>query len=663
MRWSAFPAMRDRATDPPVSRSHIRFWVLPFMAANAEASLFEGVLENAPVALQVRAADGRVVLTNQRFRELFGADFATDADDVGELVRRSLQGETVRVPPRWYRSVEGAGRASERQGPVWGALTLFPLPTCDGSVECVTLCLQDMTEQAVREESLVARAKENEVRAAMVDAALDCVVTMDASGRVTHFNAAAAETFGYEPSYAVGRTLAELIVPPRFQAAHEAGLARYLATSEGPILRRRIELTAMRAGGAEFPVELIVVPFQSDGAPVFTGFVRDLTARKEVEKALLRSEARFRTLTEAGFLGIITANLDGAIVEANECFLRIVGYTLEDVREGRVRWSEITAPEWRHLDDRAIEQLRETGVAAPWEKEYVRKDGRRVPVLVGVAMLDAAKGESVAFILDISDRKEAERTVERMRKEREAGLEESIRARDDFLAIAGHELKTPLAALLMQLQSLQRTAGTRLPARVGERLDKVAAAGTRLRRLVDQLLDVSRLTAGGLRLEPEQVDLSELVEEIVTRVTETSTRPMGSVIVRSEPHVIGLWDHERMEQAIENLVENAIKYGQGKPVEIDLGTVGPEVVLRVTDHGVGIDEDQQKRIFDRFERAVSTRDFGGLGLGLWIARRVVEASGGRIAVRSAPGEGATFTVRLPNPRGGHDGTEASDAQP
>ena len=264
------------------------------------------------------------------------------------------------------------------------------------------------------------------------------------------------------------------------------------------------------------------------------------------------------------------------------------GYTAEEVHAGRVRWADITPPEWRPLDDRAIEQLEETGVAAPREKEYLRKDGRRLPILVGVAMLDASKKECVAFILDQTDRKDAEHALERMRKEREAGLEESIRARDDFLAVAGHELKTPLAALLMQLQSLQRSARDQLPSRIGERLDRVVSTSCRLRRLVDQLLDVSRLTAGGLRLEPERVDLSEVVREIVGRATEEGAGP-GPVVVRAEPHVVGHWDHERIEQAIENLVENALKYGLGRPVEIDLRTEGGEVVLQVTDHGVGID--------------------------------------------------------------------------
>jgi PAS domain S-box-containing protein len=643
----------------------------PAIAADADASgMLEGVFEDAPFALEVRAADGLSVLANRRFRELFGAGLTVECEpprvdpgelpgsDLGELVRRSLQGETNHVAPRWYRARALHPGGESSYGRVWADLTLFPLRDHDGRVVRVALCFRDMTEQLERETALKVLARESEARAAILDEALDCIITMDASGCVTHVNAAAERTFGYSRSEAVGRPLAELVVPPRLRAAHRAGLARYLATGEGTIMKQRIELTAMRAGGTEFPVELIIVPNGSGGPPLFTGFIRDLTQRKEVERALVRSEARYRRLSDAGILGIITADLHGGIVEANETFLRMVGYTPEDVRSGNLRWADITPPEWRQLDEHAIEQLAETGIAVPWEKEYVRKDGSRLPVLVGAAMLDSMRGECVAFILDRSDRKEAERALERMRQEREAGLQESIRARDDFLAVAGHELKTPLAALLMQLQSLQRSTRAHLPPKAGERLDKVVGAGSRLRRLVDELLDVSRITAGGLRLEPERVDLAEVLGEIVARTTEAGAGLVGPVVVRGDPHVVGQWDRERIEQAIENLVENAMKYGQGKPVEIDLRTDCDEVVLQVTDHGVGIDEDHQKRIFERFERAVSSRDFGGLGLGLWIARRVVEASGGRITVRSAPGQGATFTVRLPVRL---DVTEARDA--
>jgi PAS domain S-box-containing protein len=633
------------------------------------ADFLEGVFENAPLPIQVYGADGGSLRYNRRFRELFGlknpvdCDADHDGDPLAELVRRcAARGtrEPFAVAPRWYRRAASTGEGGG--GRICASLTLLPLADPIGRIVRVAVFFQDVTEKLEREEALARLARESKRNAAILDAALDCVITMDATGKVTYFNAAAEQTFGYSRAYAVGRTVAELVVPPRYREAHRAGLERYLTTREGSMMRHRIELTAMRAGGAEFPVEVIIVPCETAGPPVFAGVIRDLTKPKEVEKALRRSEARFRRLSEAGILGVSTGSIDGGILEANDALARMLGYTPEEIGTGAVRWDEITPPEWRYTDERAIEQLRETGVAAPWEKEYLRTDGTRIPVLLGVAMLDAGKGECAAFILDLSDQKEAERAVERMREEREAGLKESIRARDDFLAVAGHELKTPLAALLLQLQSLQRNASAELSPRIGVRLDKAVGAGHRLRRLVDQLLDVSRLTSGGLRLEPEPVDLAELVDEIVARTRETRSGFVGPLLVGGERHVLGRWDRERIEQAIENVIENAVKYGEGKPVEIDLWREGGDVVVCVTDHGVGIDEEHQKRIFERFERAVSARDFGGLGLGLWIARRVVEASGGSITVRSAPGQGAAFTVRLPTNTRATDGTEGADAR-
>ena len=342
----------------------------PVCASPDPSGFLEGVFENAPVALEVRAADGCRVLANRRFRDLFG-NVGPGEGDLDELVRRAACGRTIHVAPRWYPA-----NASTR---VWAVVTLFPFPDRDGRVAHVALCFEDLTEQLERERALEALVRESEARAAILDEALDCVITMDATGRVTHFNAAAEQTFGYTRSEAIGRPLAELVVPPRLRAAHHDGLARYLATGEGPILKRRIELTAMRADGVEFPVELIVVPVGSDGPPAFTGFMRDLTERKEVEKALVRSEARFRTLSDAGILGIITADIHGGILEANEAFLQMVGRTPEEVRAGHLRWADITPPEWRSLDDRAVDQLLETGVASPGRRNTCERTAAAFP--------------------------------------------------------------------------------------------------------------------------------------------------------------------------------------------------------------------------------------------------------------------------------------------
>jgi signal transduction histidine kinase len=237
-----------------------------------------------------------------------------------------------------------------------------------------------------------------------------------------------------------------------------------------------------------------------------------------------------------------------------------------------------------------------------------------------------------------------------MRADREEDLKASIQVRDDFLAIAGHELKTPLAALLMQLQSLRRTVRKDVAASVADRLDKAAASGVRLDRLINQLLDVSRITAGRLRLEPEAVNLADVVHDVIARYAVANDETAPPIDVSCTADVKGYWDRLRVDQLINNLVGNAVKYGQGKPVEVDLHQENDEAVLRVVDHGIGIDEDHQRRIFQRFERAVTARDFTGFGLGLWITRHIVEASGGKIEVESTLGKGAAFTVRLPTHR-------------
>jgi signal transduction histidine kinase len=231
---------------------------------------------------------------------------------------------------------------------------------------------------------------------------------------------------------------------------------------------------------------------------------------------------------------------------------------------------------------------------------------------------------------------------------REEVLAEALHVREDFLAIASHELNTPLAALLMHIQSLQRaTRADTAPPKLVERLEKAANAGLRLESLIKQLLDVSQITAGRLRLDPESFELGGLVREVIERFSEPAARTGCAISVHMQSQPRGTWDRLRIDQVLNNLIANAVKYGKGKPIDVYLSTEAGEVLIRVADRGIGIPPTEQKRIFERFERAVGTREFGGFGLGLWISRQIVEASGGRIEVDSKPGQGSTFTVRLP----------------
>jgi len=224
-------------------------------------------------------------------------------------------------------------------------------------------------------------------------------------------------------------------------------------------------------------------------------------------------------------------------------------------------------------------------------------------------------------------------------------------ARDEFLSIASHELRTPLTALLLHVQSvmqrLQRAEHPPDPQEVMRSMESANRLASRLGKMIGELLEVSRVAMGSLRLQREEVDLESVVRESLLRFDVQLQGAGCRVEVHADGKLTGRWDAARLEQAIDNLISNAVKYGAGKPVEVRLRDRGEKVLLEVRDHGIGIPPADQARVFERFERAVSRRQFGGFGLGLWITRKVVEAHGGSIELTSEPGAGTAFTVELP----------------
>jgi signal transduction histidine kinase len=230
----------------------------------------------------------------------------------------------------------------------------------------------------------------------------------------------------------------------------------------------------------------------------------------------------------------------------------------------------------------------------------------------------------------------------------------AVRLRDEFLSVASHELKTPLTPLQIKLQALRRSlSAPGGPGRVGtdhvvRELTQAEAQLKRIHTLVDDLLDVSRLARGRLALRLEDVDLSALARNIVSELAPLAQRAGCRVEVEAPSAVVGRWDWMRLGQVASNLLSNALKYGAGLPVHVSVGQRGGRALLQVRDGGIGIAAGDLPRIWGRFERAVSDRHYGGLGLGLYITRQLVESHGGHIGVESAgEGQGATFTVELP----------------
>ncbi|KFE62687.1 protein kinase domain-containing protein [Hyalangium minutum] len=229
--------------------------------------------------------------------------------------------------------------------------------------------------------------------------------------------------------------------------------------------------------------------------------------------------------------------------------------------------------------------------------------------------------------------------------------QEAVRRRDDFLSIAAHELKTPLTSLQLHLQGLmsqvRQTTQLMPPERVATKLESANLQTQRLGKLVNELLDISRVAQGQLLGKLEEVDLVALVRGVIERSREALARAECPIELHTSGSVTGRWDSLRLEQVVGNLLTNAMKYGAGKRIQVWIERDATQARLKVQDEGIGIAPEDAQRIFERFERAVSVRHYGGFGIGLWLVREIVQALGGSVHVASAPGQGALFTVTLP----------------
>jgi PAS domain S-box-containing protein len=565
---------------------------------------------------------------------------------------------------------------------------------------------------AVMDRRLADRAvQESERRkTAILLGAFDAIITMDFEGRVLEFNPAAEKMFGRIESEVAGKEMAELIIPERLWDRHREGMARYLITGHGRILNRRLEMTALHSDGSEFPVELTITQISGEGPPVFCGFVRDITDRRRSEEektGLLEREQRARATAEAAearaaFLAeasaALASSLDYRTTLASVAQLlvpRIADGSAVDMLDAKGQLSraatshsdpsralaaqevanryppELGAPhgagrvvatgEAQVLNDVTEEVLRATAR----DEEHLRllrslrlvslmcvPLSTRGKTLGAITLASSESGrrfgpEDLAFAQDLAGR--ASVAIENSLLYREA--REAVRARDEFLSIASHELKTPLTTLQLQIQGLARKLKSFVekPALQGvaARVATSERQVERLTALINNLLDISRITAGRLDLDLEPVDLAAVAREAAARFHEDLARAGCVLELRAEGEYVGEWDRLRLEQIVTNLLTNAAKYGAGRPIEIEVD--GGEATARfsIRDHGIGIPAEHQARIFERFERAVSDRHYGGLGLGLWIVRQIVDAFGGTIRVESRAGAGSTFTVLLP----------------
>lgn len=380
--------------------------------------------------------------------------------------------------------------------------------------------------------------------------------------------------------------------------------------------------------------------------------VPDTPARDAGNPRDLRGEVAFRLLVEAvEDYAIFLLGPDGRVLTWNRGAERIKGYAADEIIGQHFSVFYTAEEREKHRPKQVLRRATEHGRTED-EGWRVRKDGSLFWADVIVTALLDDDGVPYAFAKvtrDLTERRAAEeqRRILYAEQQARAAAEEALGARDRFLSIAAHELKTPVASLKLSAESLLRAReADRLDA---ERLDtglrRIETASGRLSTLVDELLDVARLTSDVDDLDLRPADFVSLVREVVERYNDEAESPRTRLEAPDAAWVA--IDPSRMEQVVTNLLDNALKYSEAPtPVEVTVSESDEEIVLTVADRGIGLDPEAVERLYKAFGRGRNAAQYQGLGLGLYITNQIVERHGGRVEARSRPGGGTAFTVTL-----------------
>ncbi len=494
----------------------------------------------------------------------------------------------------------------------------------------------DITARKLAEAEL--RASEA-LKSAILAAALDCVITIDHKGNIIEFNPAAEKTFGFARAETLGREMAELIVPPAWRERHRRGMAHYLATGEGPVLDRRIEMTAVRADGTEFPIELAISRVGRAEPPLFTSFIRDLSESKQAA-ARIREQAE---LLDKARDAIIVSGLDSRITFWSEGAARILGWNAAEALGKSA--DELFGAAARPQLNSIREHVAARGV---WQGEFkqTRKDGQLVILDLRINLVRDAAGQPVSRLsigTDITEKKKLEEQFLRAQRMEGIGM---------LAAGIAHDLNNVLVPILMTGPLLRQHLSDPHDLHTLDNLEKSAGRGA---ALVRQILSFARGVAG----EPQVIQLRHLAQDIVSLITETF--PKSIALETDLP--ADLWtikaNPSQIHQVLLNLCVNArdaMPHGgtltlRARNLHVDAATAphgaraGAYLAITVGDTGTGISAEVLAKIWDPF---FTTKPPGeGTGLGLSTTRGIIENLGGFIQVQTAVGRGSTFSLFLP----------------
>ncbi|MBV6621528.1 MAG: PAS domain S-box protein [Rivularia sp. (in: Bacteria)] len=473
--------------------------------------------------------------------------------------------------------------------------------------------------------------------------------------RNIYINRQVEQRLGYSPLAIkdMGADLLQNLVHPDDCQRLKNHLKKFAFLNDGEILPSEYRMRDAQNEWHWFSSRDTVFNRTVDGKPrQLLGVVREITAQKHSEEALKESEARFRHIFESNMLGIMFWKTNGKVVDANARFLEIIGYSREDLEAELIRWDEFTPLEWKEADKEAIEQIKNNRVCHPFEKEYIRKDGSKVPIVLGACLLENSTNTGVSFVLDITERKRIEKERAQLLISEQQAREQAEAAniaKDDFVAMISHDLRSPLNAIIGWSQILRNNgedeATRNRSIEIIERNAKVQDA------LIQDLLDISRIIRGKLQLQMSPVKLESILNNAIDSVYPIANAKNIHLESEFDSHINNmLGDAKRLQQVVDNLLNNAVKFTpESGYIKVNLQKIENNAQIKVIDTGSGISNELLPLIFERFHQGsnIGTKQ-EGLGLGLTIARHLVELHNGKITAESkGEGRGTTFTVTLP----------------
>ncbi|HZW03737.1 MAG TPA: MASE3 domain-containing protein [Anaerolineaceae bacterium] len=371
----------------------------------------------------------------------------------------------------------------------------------------------------------------------------------------------------------------------------------------------------------------------------------ELHTRKRVEEALRKSEARLRRLADSNIIGVMFSNRDGRIREANGYLLDLVGYRRADLQTGQLCWIDLTPPEYTQADWQAISETMERGACTPYEKEFLRKDGSRVPILTGYARIEDSD-DFICFVLDLTQRKQAEASLANYALR----LEQSNQQLEDFAFVASHDLQEPLRKIQTFGGRLKELVGDKITTEEQDYLQRMVTAAARMRNMINDLLALSRVTTQGQPFS--RVSLEEIAREVLADLEVQVEKTGGRVELGALPVIDA--DPAQIRQLMQNLISNGLKFHRPDvpPVlHITSETVhnngSPLARVEIKDNGIGFELEYAERIFQPFQRLHGRNKYEGNGIGLTICRKIVERHNGQITVSSQPEVGSVFSILLP----------------